>query len=144
MDVQNKIFVSPGVTKLAFWVYPSSPFLTSVLPLVEDLEVHDSGQSADNQLIALGSGLWSFEDSHSGPVIPVQVILRRGFKASKKIHLTCSDGQASGHCWVVCLLFSYCRCPAGGVGPSLLKTPQCSVPSGITVDLTSSLYLSWF
>lgn len=84
MDVQNKIFVSPGVTKLAFWVYPSSPFLTSVLPLVEDLEVHDSGQSADNQLIALGPGLWSFEDSHSGPVIPVQVILRRGFKASKK------------------------------------------------------------
>lgn len=29
--------------------------LTSVLPLIEDLEVHDSGESANNQLIALGT-----------------------------------------------------------------------------------------
>lgn len=49
---------------------------TSALALVEDLEVHDPGESAHDQLAALGSGFGGPEDPHAGPVVPVQVALR--------------------------------------------------------------------
>lgn len=67
---------------LQVFCYLQSLFLTSVLPFIEDFKVHDSRQPANNQLVALGTSFWSFEDPHSGPVVPVQVILKTEYNKS--------------------------------------------------------------
>lgn len=50
-------------------------WLTSGFALIEDFKVHDTGQPANKELTVQWTWFRCFEDAHSWPVIPVDVIL---------------------------------------------------------------------